>query len=52
MAKLHSMPREEYISEFRRWGTDIGWNDSALCFQFHLSLSEALKGELARVGGT
>ncbi|KAM9313250.1 TRPM8 channel-associated factor homolog [Gastrophryne carolinensis] len=34
---------EEYCSEFCRWAVDSRWNDPALCGQFRLGLSDAIK---------
>uniref|UniRef100_A0A8C5PY04 Retrotransposon gag domain-containing protein n=1 Tax=Leptobrachium leishanense TaxID=445787 RepID=A0A8C5PY04_9ANUR len=43
-------PVEEYITEFRHFSHQTGWNDTALLDQFRLGLADHLKDELARVG--
>lgn len=43
-------PAKDYISEFRRWSADTGWNNVTLHFQFHLGVSVPFKDELAHVG--
>uniref|UniRef100_A0A8C5M7C9 ribonuclease H n=1 Tax=Leptobrachium leishanense TaxID=445787 RepID=A0A8C5M7C9_9ANUR len=43
-------PVEEYITEFRHFSHQTGWNDTALLDQFLLGLEDHVKDELARVG--
>lgn len=40
---------EDYAVDFRKWSTDMGWNEAALKFQYRLGLSEAIKDKLARI---
>uniref|UniRef100_A0A803JZ19 CCHC-type domain-containing protein n=1 Tax=Xenopus tropicalis TaxID=8364 RepID=A0A803JZ19_XENTR len=48
--RQRSRPVEDYTVEFRKYASDVDWNQAALKHQFRLGLSDSLKDELARVG--
>ncbi|XP_031759194.1 UPF0489 protein C5orf22 homolog isoform X3 [Xenopus tropicalis] len=43
-------PVEDYTGEFRKYASDVDWNQAALKHQYRLGLFCSLKDELARVG--
>lgn len=38
-------PIVDYVTVFHVWSADTQWEDSALCYQFCLGLSDVLKDE-------